>query len=138
MSCALGFDVGTRRIGVAVGNRLTASARPLDVIEVRAGMPDWDHLDRLVGEWKPDALVVGLPLALDGDEQPMTRTARDFGRHLEKRYGLEPQFCDERHSSQEAAARFAAQRAAGLKRRRDAERIDADAAAVILESWLQM
>jgi putative Holliday junction resolvase len=136
MSRALGFDVGTRRIGVAVGNRLTTSARPLDVVEVRRGEPDWGHLDRLVGEWLPDALVVGLPLALDGAEQPMTRTARDFGRHLEKRYGIEPQFCDERHSSQEAAARFASQRAAGLRRRRDAQRIDADAAAVILETWL--
>jgi putative Holliday junction resolvase len=136
MSCTLGFDVGTRMIGVAVGNRLTATARALDVIEVRRGEPDWEHLDRLVGEWQPDALVVGLPLTLDGGEQPMTHTARHFGRRLEKRYGLEPHYCDERNSSKEAATRFAAQRAAGIRRRRDGRRIEADAAAVILETWL--
>lgn len=137
MNCALGFDVGTRMIGVAVGNQLTATARALDVIDVRGGNPDWTRLDRLLGEWQPDTLVVGLPLQLDGSEQPMTRTARDFGNRLRKRYGLAPEFFDERNSSKEAARRFAAQRAAGLKRRRDGQRIDAEAAAIILEAWLQ-
>lgn len=138
MSRALGFDVGTRMIGVAVGNPLTATARALDVVTVRGGDPDWSKLDRLIGEWQPDALVVGLPLQLDGSEQPMTRTARDFGNRLRKRYGLDPIYCDERNSSKEAARRFATQRAAGARRRRDGQRIDADAAAIILETWLQM
>ena len=138
MSRALGFDVGTRMIGVAIGNPLTATARALDTIPVRGSQPDWDKLDRLVGEWQPDALVVGLPLRLDGSEQPMTRTARDFANLLRKRYGITPALCDERNSSKEAAKRFAAQRAGGLRRRRDGERIDADAAAIILETWLQM
>ncbi len=137
MSCALGFDVGTRLIGVAVGNALTATARALDVISVRGAQPDWDKLDRLVAEWRPDTLVVGLPLQLDGSEQPMTRTARDFGNLLRKRYKIAPQYCDERNSSREAAQRFAAQRAGGIRRRRDGQRIDADAAAIILETWLQ-
>ncbi len=137
MNCALGFDVGTRLIGVAVGNRLTATARPLDVIEVRKGEPDWARMDHLVRAWQPDELIVGLPLDGDGGEQPMTRTARRFAEHLGKRYGLTPHFCDERNSSQEAARRFAAQRAAGLRRRSDGQRIDAEAAAVILESWLR-
>ncbi|GAB3031667.1 Holliday junction resolvase RuvX [Oleiagrimonas citrea] len=136
MSCVLGFDVGTRMIGVAVGNLLTLTARPLDVIDVRKGDPDWSKLDRLVREWQPDHLIVGLPLTLDGGEQPMTRTARDFGNRLRKRYGLTPHMCDERNSSQEAARRFADARAAGHRRRRDGQRIDADAAAVILEHWL--
>lgn len=138
MSRALGFDVGTRLIGVAIGNPLTATARALDTIPVRGSQPDWDKLDRLVGEWQPDALVVGLPLRLDGSEQPMTRTARDFANLLRKRYGITPALCDERNSSKEAAKRFAAQRASGLKRRRDGQRIDADAAAIILETWLQL
>jgi putative holliday junction resolvase len=138
MSRALGFDVGTRMIGVAIGNPLTATARALDTVSVRGSQPDWDKLDRLVGEWQPDALVVGLPLQLDGSEQPMTRTARDFANLLRKRYGITPVLCDERNSSKEAAKRFATQRASGLRRRRDGERIDADAAAIILETWLQM
>lgn len=136
MNPVLGFDVGTRLIGVAVGHPLTASARPLATIAMRDGSPDWARLDGLLREWQPEALVVGLPLALDGGEQPMTRTARRTGRALGERYGLPVHFVDERHSSQEAARRFAGARAAGLRRRRDAATLDADAAAVILETWL--
>ncbi|HET7268718.1 MAG TPA: Holliday junction resolvase RuvX [Oleiagrimonas sp.] len=136
MSSALGFDVGTRLIGVAVGNDLTATARPLDVVPVRDRQPDWSQLDRIVQQWSPDALVVGLPLTLDGGNQPITRHARRFAEQLRQRYKLPVHMKDERHSSQEAARRFASARAAGTKRRRDAEKIDAFAAAVILESWL--
>lgn len=136
MSCALGFDVGTRRIGVAVGNAITGSARPLTVVMVRDGQPDWQQLDGLLREWQPDHLIVGLPLTLEGEEQAITRKARGFARQLHERYALPVALADERHSSQEAARRFAAGRAAGLRRRRQADTIDADAAAVILESWL--
>lgn len=136
MSCVLGFDYGTRMIGVAVGNRLTGGARELEALAAQGGDPDWARLDALLAEWKPEALVVGLPLTLDGGEQPASRGARAFARRLEKRYRLPVHLADERHTSQEAAQRFATQRAAGLKRRRDAQAIDALAAAVILESWL--
>lgn len=136
MSCALGFDVGSRLIGVAVGNAITGSARPLTVIPVRDKQPEWDRLDDLLREWQPESLVVGLPLTLDGGEQAITRSARRFAQQLRERYSLPVSLTDERHSSQEAARRFAAGRAAGLRRRRHAQTIDADAAAVILESWL--
>ncbi len=136
MSCVLGFDVGSRLLGVAVGNRFTASARGLAAVPVRDGDPDWQKLDALRQEWLPETLVVGLPLTLDGEEQPASRSARRFAEKLGKRYGLPVELIDERHSSQEAAQRFAAARAAGLKRRRDAATIDAEAAAVILERWL--
>jgi len=136
MSGALGFDVGTRLIGVAVGNRLTGTARPLDILHVRDKQPDWPRLDGIVRQWSPDMLVVGLPLTLDGGSQPITRHARRFAEQLRQRYKLPVHMQDERHSSQEAARRFARARAAGTKRRRDAEKIDAVAAAVILESWL--
>ena len=69
MSCVLGFDVGSKLIGVAVGNRITQSARALATIAMREGQPDWPALDRLHREWLPQALVVGLPLTLDGAEQ---------------------------------------------------------------------
>lgn len=136
MNCALGFDVGTRLIGVAVGNAITASARALGTVHVRADGPDWAQLDEIVRSWQPDVLVIGLPLALDDGEQPMTRVARRFAQALEQRYRLPLALVDERHSSQEASRRFAAGRAAGLRRRRHAAAIDADAAAVILERWL--
>lgn len=136
MSCAFGFDVGSRITGVAIGNTFTASARPLAIVTVGDDGPDWSRLDALHQEWRPDTLVVGLPLTLDGAEQPASRRARRFAAQLRQRYSLPVVFVDERHSSREAAQRFAAARAAGLKRRRDAASIDAEAAAVILERWL--
>ncbi|CAM5246330.1 Holliday junction resolvase RuvX [Rhodanobacter lindaniclasticus] len=136
MSCVLGFDVGSRLTGVAIGNRLTATARALGVVPVREGQPDWQRLDALQREWQPDTLVVGLPLTLEGTEQPASRRARAFAGQLRQRYGVPVLLVDERHSSRDAAQRFAAGRAAGLRRRRDAAGIDAEAAAVILERWL--
>ncbi len=134
--CVLGFDYGARRIGVASGNRISQSARPLPALLAQKGQPDWTRFDALLSEWRPDALVVGLPLTLDGGEQAITRGARAFAAALGTRSGLPVHLVDERHTSQEAARRFAAQRAAGSVRRRDAENIDSLAAAVILESWL--
>lgn len=136
MSCVFGFDYGSRLIGIAVGNRFTGSARGLGTVPVRDGDPDWSRLDALRQEWLPDTLVVGLPLTLDGEEQPASRGARRFAEKLGQRYGLPVELTDERHSSREAAQRFASARAAGLKKRRDAANIDAEAAAVILERWL--
>lgn len=136
MSCVFGFDVGSRLTGVAIGNTFTASARALAVLAVHDDEPDWNRLDALHREWRPDTLVVGLPLTLDGAEQAASRRARRFAATLQQRYGLPVALVDERHSSQEAARRFAAARAAGLRRRRDAATIDAEAAAVILERWL--
>ncbi len=136
MSCVLGFDYGARCIGVASGNRISQSARPLAPLPAQAGQPDWSRVDALLAEWKPEALVVGLPLTLDGGEQAVTRGARAFADTLTRRSGLPVHLMDERHTSQEAARRFAAQRAAGSARRRDAANLDSLAAAVILENWL--
>lgn len=136
MSCVLGFDVGSKLIGVAVGNRITQSARALATVVMRDGQPDWAELDRLQREWLPDTMIIGLPLTLDGAEQPASKLARRFATALEQRYGKTIALVDERHSSREAASRFAHARAAGLKRRRDGASIDAEAAAVILERWL--
>ncbi|WP_449422852.1 Holliday junction resolvase RuvX [Rhodanobacter lindaniclasticus] len=132
MSCVLGFDVGSRLTGVAIGNRLTATARALGVVPVREGQPDWQRLDALQREWQPDTLVVGLPLTLEGTEQPASRRARAFAGQLRQRYGVPVLLVDERHSSRDAYG----SPPAGLRRRRDAAGIDAEAAAVILERWL--
>ena len=132
----LGFDVGMRRIGVAVGNALTGNASAVAVVDVHAAGPDWAHVDRLLREWRPDGLVVGDPMSLDGGDQPIRKFAQAFARELRERTRLPVVMVDERNSSQEAASRFAAQRAEGSRKRRDAELLDAVAAAVIVERWL--
>lgn len=132
----LGFDVGAKRIGVALGNTVSMSARELGVLEVRATGPDWARLDHWVKEWRPEALVVGDPATLDGGDQPARQRARGFARSLARRYALPVQQVDEARSSIEAAQRFAAARAAGARKRSQADQLDALAAVVILERWL--
>ena len=132
----LGFDVGMRRIGVAVGNALTGNASAIAVVDVHAAGADWAHVDRLLREWRPDGLVVGDPMTLDGGDQPIRRFAQGFARELAARFRLPVVMVDERNSSQEAARRFAVERAEGRRKRRDAELLDAVAAAVIVERWL--
>ncbi|TWI00338.1 putative Holliday junction resolvase [Luteimonas cucumeris] len=132
----LGFDVGARRIGVAVGSAFGHGARALAVIDVHANGPDWNAIDKLHKEWRPDGLVVGDPMTLDGGDQPIRQRARQFAQILRTRYALPVVMVDERTSSIEAAQRFASDRAEGRKRRRDAAALDAVAAAVIVERWL--
>lgn len=132
----LAFDVGAKRIGVAVGNTVTLSAREVGVLDMLATGPDWALLDRWVKEWQPQALVVGDPVPLDGGDQPARQRARGFARTLARRYGLPVEQVDETFSSREAAQRFAAGRAAGARRKSQAATLDALAAVVILERWL--
>lgn len=132
----LGFDVGARRIGVAVGSAFGVGARALAVIDVHAHGPDWSAIDKLYAEWRPDGLVVGDPMTLDGGDQPIRKRAHAFARELRTRYQLPVVLVDERASSIEAAQRFALDRSEGRKRRRDAAALDAVAAAVIIERWL--
>jgi putative pre-16S rRNA nuclease len=133
----MGFDYGARRIGIAVGNAISNSARALDVLANGERGPDWQRLDALLREWRPDTLLVGLPLMLDDSEQGNSRAARAFAGELEQRYRLPVQLVDERHSSQEAAQRFAARRAGGAARRKHAAALDAVAAEIIVERWLE-
>lgn len=132
----LAFDVGKRIIGVAIGHRATGTARALTIINHQNGAIDWAAIDSLVKEWQPDAFVIGLPLALDGGEQDMTRYARAFGNKLAQRHARAVHEVDERYTSQEASRRFAAQRAQGVAKRKHAAAIDALAAQIILEAWL--
>ncbi len=133
----LGFDFGMRRIGVAVGQTATRTASPLTVARHGKQAPDWDQLLGLVHEWKPVGLVVGLPLGPDGETTPMAKKARAFGEALAKRTGLPLATTDERMTSQAAEREFAARRAEGSARRRDAQQLDAVAASIILSNWLQ-
>lgn len=132
----LGFDVGARRIGVAVGSGFGTGARAVAVVDVHAAGPDWVQIERLCREWRPDGLVVGDPMSLEGGDQPIRKVAQAFARELRRRMQVPVVMVDERNSSQEAARRFAEDRAGGKRKRRDAELLDAVAAAIIVERWL--
>lgn len=134
----LGFDVGARRIGVAVGSGFGLNARPLAVVDVHDGAIDWKHVEKLHREWRPAGFIVGDPMTMDGGDQPIRDRARGFARALHERFKLPVAMMDERNTSQEAARRFAADRADGKRRRRDADLLDAVAAAIILDRWITM
>lgn len=126
----LGFDYGSKRIGVAVGQVVTRTATALETLESRNQRPDWNGVSRLVKEWQPEALVVGLPLTLEGTEQDMTAAARRFGRQLQGRYGLTVHFADERLSTYVATRRLAGPRYG------QRAWVDREAARLILQTWL--
>jgi putative Holliday junction resolvase len=132
----LAFDFGLKRIGVAVGQTHTRTASALETVPV-GGQGGWPRIQELVRQWRPSALVVGLPLDPDGAETEMCRQARTFGEGLAQRTGLPVYFQDERLTSQAVETGFAEARAAGARRRRDARMKDAMAARIILENWLQ-
>lgn len=125
----LAFDYGEKHIGVAVGQTLTGTANPLETIRVSGSRPDWSAITRVVETWQPHALVVGLPLNMDGSEQTVTRHARRFGNQLTGRYRLPVHLVDERLTTREARNRLAEAGRAG-------EDDHPVAAQIILESWL--
>jgi putative holliday junction resolvase len=125
----LGFDYGTRKIGVAVGQTLTGTASPLETLRLVKHKPDWQRIAALIEEWRPEALVVGLPLDVDDSETDATQPALRFSRQLEGRFRLKVHLADERFTSFEARDRL------GYKAKR-LEEYDAVAAKLILETWL--
>lgn len=125
----LGFDFGTKYIGIATGQTVSCSARPLTVIATKTGI-DWDTIAELIHEWSPRGMVVGLPLTANGNSTPVLRGARHFITELRQRFGLPVHEIDE-HLSTFAAGdllRDGSQRKIG--------RLDDTAAAVILQTWL--
>ena len=128
----LGFDFGTTRIGVAIGQSLTGQGRPLAPIKATDGIPNWDMISALVEEWQPDAFVVGLPLNMDGSENEMCQRARKFAKRLHGRYNRPYHMMDERLSSYEAKGQVIAQ---GGNRNFKENSVDGLAAQMILESW---
>ena len=135
--CFLGFDFGLSRIGVAVGQELTGTAQALKTLTCIQQKPDWIAIEKLLQEWKPDALVIGVPYHLDGKAQDMTDAAKKFGRQLHGRFQLPVYEMDERLSSREAENEISRQRAAGLRKKSRKGDIDKMAAQIILQSWLQ-
>ncbi len=130
----MGFDFGTRSIGIATGQEVTGTASPLTSLKANEGIPDWVQLEKLLKEWQPDLLIVGLPLNMDGTEQEMTVRARKFGQRLHGRFGFQVEFKDERLTTTDAKARLFEQ---GGYKALGKSRVDAVSAQLILESWME-
>ena len=129
----LGFDYGRRRIGVAVAQELTGTASPLaTVATMQSGKPDWGAIEKLVQTWRPDALVVGIPLNMDGTDQPLTHDARAFANTLKDQYNLPVFEVDERLTTKDARERLFAE--GGYKALQTGQ-VDQVAAQLILQNW---
>lgn len=131
LEVVLAFDFGLRRIGVAVGQTITQSARPLPIIAAEKGQPDWRLVSQLITEWRPAALIVGLPYKMDGGEQAISFAARQFAQQLKTQFNLPVHLVDERLTTREAKNQL---QASGVKFK-DVP-IDSYAAKLILESWM--
>ena len=137
MTTLLGFDFGTVRIGVAVGETETGMAQPLKVIEGKENTLRFGEIEKLIAEWQPASLVIGLPMAMDGSEHDMSARCRRFANQLHGRFGLPVELMDERLTSNEADDML---KSLGGKLGRDwrqrKRHIDALAAQRILQSYL--
>ncbi|MDH1314523.1 Holliday junction resolvase RuvX [Shewanella xiamenensis] len=130
----LGFDFGTKSIGVAVGQQITASATPLLSLKAVDGIPNWDEIAKLIQEWQPDLVVVGLPLNMDGTEQEMTFRARKFANRLNAKFGVKIFTQDERLTTTDAKARLF--ELGGYKALTKGQ-VDAVSAVLIIESYFE-
>lgn len=131
---ALGFDFGLRRIGLAYGQTITQTAQPLDPVSARDGVPDWNLIDKIIAEWQPAVIVVGLPLNMDGSISDMARRARKFANRLHERSKIPCFLHDERLTSFEAKEIHVAR---GGGRNFGAESVDGLAAQLMLEAWFE-
>ncbi len=136
MQTILCFDYGHKKIGLAVGNDSLKTAQALMTVRCNNGMPDWTQIDKLINEWEPDLLLLGLPLNMDGTESHFSKQARRFGKLLESRYNLNVRHEDERLSSSAAdnLIRHSLGTKQGLTKKLQSRR-DPVAARLILESY---
>ncbi|MBW8192667.1 Holliday junction resolvase RuvX [Neiella marina] len=102
----LGFDYGTKSIGVAIGQEITGTASPEAALPANDGVPNWQQVEVLLKQWQPDLLVIGLPLNMDGTEQELTKRAKKFGNRLHGRFGYPVAWQDERLTTVDAKARL--------------------------------
>ncbi|MCP1291915.1 MULTISPECIES: Holliday junction resolvase RuvX [Chromobacterium] len=132
--CALAFDFGERRIGVAVGDTLLGIPHPLITIDTEINDARFAAIAALIAEWQPAQLVVGLPMHIDGTEHQMTQLARRFANRLKGRYGLPVWLVDERLTSVVAESML---EEAGVRGRKQKPALDQVAAQAILLTWFE-
>ncbi|XRX42653.1 MAG: Holliday junction resolvase RuvX [Buchnera aphidicola (Eriosoma harunire)] len=129
----ISFDFGTSNIGVAIGQQLTATARPLTSITAKNGKPYWNQIKKILLEWKPKIIIIGLPLNMDGTKQHITYQTEKFAKNIYTKFNITVHMHDERLSTREAKSiLFYKHGFKSLKKKK----IDAMSATLILESWL--
>ena len=128
----LAFDFGMKRIGVAVGQTVTQTARPLQTLLAKSGKPSSDAIKHLIEKWHPDALIVGIPLNMDGTEQVISQHARAFSELLREQYHLPVYEVDERLTTKDAREQLFRQ--GGYKALQGGQ-VDSLAAQLILQNW---
>lgn len=133
----LGFDFGLKHIGVAIGQSVTHSASPVTTLSAKDGIPNWNEIAQLIETWNPKALIIGIPLHLDGTVQPMTHCARRFMNRLHARFKLPVHAVDERLTSWEAKQRTSVKPSAHKQKRIEQE-THAFAAVILIEQWMQI
>jgi putative Holliday junction resolvase len=131
----LAFDFGLRRIGVAVGQQVTASASPLAVVQNGENGPDWAAIGLLIHDWQPSRIIVGMPVFADGTASKISNCVKAFVGDI-ARFDLPVETEDERYTSVEAEQLLKTDRSLGLRRRINEEMIDSTAAILIAERWL--
>jgi putative Holliday junction resolvase len=131
-STVLCFDFGEQRIGIAVGEHLLANANPLTTIDNESNEVRFEVVTKLVKEWQPKLLIVGLPLSLDGSETSVTQLCKKFARRLNGRFNIPVMLIDERYSSVEASDML---NQTGIKGRAQKVILDQVAAQTILQSY---
>ena len=130
----LGCAYGAKQVGVAVGQPITGAARELCILKAQNGVPDWNRVQALFDEWKPDAVVVGLPLNMDGTPSDMFARAEKFARQLNRRFNVPAYTHDERLTTFEAKGERMAR--GGQRGTYRDNPVDAIAAALLLQGWL--
>lgn len=133
LDTVIAFDFGMKSIGVAIGQSITGTASPLQAIKAQDGIPNWEILQVLISQWQPNALLVGLPLNMDGSEQAITASVRRFVGRLKHKYNLPVFLHDERLSTVDAKAKLFE---LGGYKKLSKEKIDSVSACLIYESWL--
>ncbi len=133
--CVIGFDFGLKRIGLATGQTITGTASPLVTLKAVNQTPDWKSIETHIRQWMPDALIVGIPYLLDGGESDTTRAARNFSKELGRRFNLPVYTIDESLTS--VAAQEQLKQDIKISKHNKHE-IDKMAAAIIVQSWLNL
>ncbi|HWV15337.1 MAG TPA: Holliday junction resolvase RuvX [Cellvibrio sp.] len=130
----LAFDYGTKNIGLACGQTISGTASSLPTLKAKDGIPDWSQIEKILGEWQPDLVLVGLPLNMDASESELSSRARKFANRLHGRFGVKVEMYDERLSSFEAKGEVISR---GGSRDYKNNPVDSIAARLILEAWLE-
>lgn len=131
----LAFDFGAKRIGIAVGHTEVRQASPVTTVGNIHGRPEWEKIAKLIEQWQPVALIIGLPLTESNESQPLLPLSAAFTKNLRKRFSLPTYRSDERFSSIEASKILAENRRRGNRRKTQHADTDKIAAAIILDHW---